>query len=76
MKSIPLTFICSSSSSQCFDISVEEFTLSFGSLRFEFHDRSFVLDCDYLNVTTVHSFCFVLEPEVYSSFYHEVCMIL
>lgn len=75
MKSILLTFILSSDSLQTFTICVDEFTFAFGTLRFEYFDRSFNLDCDYLNVVGP-CFSVVLEPEVFSSFYHEVCMIL
>ena len=74
MKSIPLTFIHSSDSLQTFTISVEEATFAFGTLRFEYHDRSFCLDCDYLNVTGPY-FSVVLEPEVFSSFYDEVLFL-
>ena len=74
MKFIPLTFICSSTS-EVFTISVDEFTHAYGTLRFEYHGRSFDLDCDYLNVTGPF-FNVVLEPEMYSSFYHEICSVL
>lgn len=74
MNSIPLTFI-HSSTSQTFSISVDEFTYAYSTLRFEFHDRSFNFECNYLNVTGPH-FSIVLEPEIFSSFYHEVCLIL
>lgn len=73
MKSILLTFI-ESSTRQTFTIRVGQFTHSFGTLRFEYFERSFVLDCNYLNVTGPY-FSVVLEPEIFSSFHHEVCLI-
>lgn len=73
MKSILLTFI-QSSTRQTFSISVDEFTHAYGTLRFEYYDNSFNLDCDYLNVIGSYS-SVVLEPEIFSSFYQEICLI-
>ncbi len=75
MNIIPLTIICSEPF-KSFCLSVEEVTESFGTLRFKLSGKSYVFDCDYLNISFCpdSTLCFsaVLDYETFSDLHFEI----